>query len=731
MQHSTERLSQVRALSDHFGLASSYVDGVGVKRTLSSESLVSILTAMGVTTDAREHGLESCHERSWGQLVQDGVVITEGTRRPSLLISIPLGPHQLEDVRISWTLTDETHKKLPFFYFGKDCQVIEQKVFDHVTYVRILLPLHVSLVLGYYDLSLSVEIDQEILAGSTFLIVAPRQCYMPRRPSQSFGVSVQLYNLHSTQNWGIGDFRDLRGLLRWARKDLRAATIGVSPLHDTTAGVHSPYSPSSRLFFNPLYLDLEAIPEFRSTPVIQRQFRSKRFQKKLQGLRLSRLVQYKQVRSLKMDMLERLFCAFQRQHVRPQTARFRTFRRYCVTQHEYLEPYCLFQVLSEQFGTSAWRQWPMAYHHPHTDDVQSCLQTSQDRIRFFQYVQWQCEQQLSGLDRMAKRLNLPYKLYHDLPVGVHPDGVDAWIFQDELATGITLGAPPDNINLQGQNWGLMAPVPWRMRSAGYRFFIETIRRNMQYAGMIRIDHALGLFRLFIIPEGQTGEAGTYVKTQVDELLAIVALESVRHQVMVIGEDLGAVTPEIRARLAKAGILSYRLMPFEKTPTGKFRTPKQYPKQAMVSFDTHDLPTLKGYWAGRDIEIKTQANLYQTEQQIEQEWKIRMQDRLAFLKALVNERLLPKQALSQIPSQAPDSFIYGAYAYLARTPCRMLMITLEDLLGELEAPNLPGASEDAYPSWQLRLGQSFQSFRRDPRILLMVESIPVIRKLAKP
>ncbi len=720
----------MRALADHFGLASSYADGVGVERTLSSEALVSILTAMGVPVDAIEQGLEPSHERSWRQLVEDVVVITEGTRRPSLLISIPLGPHRLEEVRISWTLTDEKKKKLSFSYYGKDCQIIDQKRLDHVTYVRVLLPLQVFLDLGYYDLSLSVKIDKESVAGNTFIIVAPRQCYLPRSPSQSFGVSIQLYNLHSTQNWGIGDFRDLRGLLRWARKDLRASTIGVSPLHDTTVGVHSPYSPSSRLFFNSLYLDLEAIPEFRSTPAIQRQFQSKRFQKTLQGLRLSRLVQYDQVRSLKMEMLERLFGAFQRQHVRPQTTRFRTFRRYCVTQQEYLEPYCLFQVLSEQFGTSAWRQWPMAYHHPQSNDVQSCLQSRQDRICFFQYVQWQCEQQLAGLDRIAKRLNLPYKLYHDLPVGVHPDGVDAWIFQDELAAGVTLGAPPDNINLQGQNWGLMTPVPWRMRSAGYRFFIETIRRNMQYAGMIRIDHALGLFRLFIIPEGQMGEAGTYVKTRVDEILAIVALESVRNQVMVIGEDLGAVTPEIRARLAKAGILSYRLMPFEKTPTGKFRTPKRYPKQAMVSFDTHDLPTLKGYWAGRDIETKTQANLYQTKQQIEQEWEVRMQDRLAFLRALVNEKLLPKQVLSQIPSQAPDSFIYGAYAYLARTPCRVLMITLEDLLGEFEAPNLPGASEDAYPSWQLRLRQSLQSFRHDSRISLMVESIPAIRKLKK-
>ena len=716
-------------LANEYGIALSYTDGVGTMRRTASDTLSLILTAMGIRADSREtitQSLAEARRNTPRKLVKEVVVISEGDHTPSLQAVIPLGAHQLQDVSLSWTIMDEHDVPQTFSCRGSSCQVIENTVIEQVPYVHVRFRLQTSLSMGYYWVSLSVSIANDSLTGKSFLIVAPRQSYIPKSPSRSFGVSVQLYNLRTTKNWGIGDFRDLKDLLTWAAKDLKAITVGISPLHDPAAGVISPYSPSTRLFFNPLFLDIEAIQEFRSTSVIQRRFRSQRFQKSLATLRASSLVQYDRVRALKVDMLERVYRAFQEQHVRSRTSRFRVFENYCRTRGESLERYCLFQVLSERFGTSVWRQWPAEYRVPHSQQVGDFLQTCQNRLQYFQYVQWQCEEQLEGLVRKAKRLKLAYTLYHDLPVGVHPDGADAWMFQEELALGITLGAPPDSFNLQGQNWGLTAPVPRLMRAAGYRFFIESIRRNMRYGGMLRIDHALGLFRIFVIPQGHTGETGTYIKMPVDEILAILAIESVKSQVMIVGEDLGAVTPEIRTRLTSAGLLSYRLMPFEKTRTGKFRTPKQYPKQAMVSFTTHDLPTLIGYWAGRDIEIKLKANLYRTDQQIEQDLEARRNDRVAFIQALVKEGLLPKKTLKHIPEEASFAFVKAAYIYLARTPCRILMIPLEDLLGEFEAPNLPGAAMGTYPSWQLRLSKSFQAFRHESQILSMVRRIQAYR-----
>jgi len=722
---SNEREPDVFDLADCYGMASAYTDGIGSARTMTSETLALILTAMGVPSESHEsmaQSLEQIRGQKWKQVVDEVKVIEEGTRTPSLVMSIPLKALTLDDVWVSWTITDEQSGTQVFSRSCQDCQLLEETVIDHTRYVRVVLPLQAPLSLGYHWVSLSVKVAHQPISGKTFIIVAPRQCYTPCTPSRSVGVSVQLYNIRTAKNWGIGDFRDLKRLLRWSGNDLRVSTVGVSPLHDPTVGVTSPYSPSSRLFFNPLFLDLESIPEFRSSPSVQQRFHSRHFQQTLEHLRTSQLVQYERVRALKFEVLESLYQTFKQQHVHPQTSRFRVFEKYRRTQGPYLELYSLFQVLSEHFQTSAWREWPEEYHTPHSPEVQSFLHASADRVQFVQYVQWHCEQQLVGLDRLARRLNLAFRMYHDLPVGVHPDGADAWMFHEEFASGITLGAPPDSINLQGQNWGLMAPVPWRMRTAEYRLFIETLRRNMQFGGMLRIDHALGLFRLFVIPEGQTGEVGTYVQTYVDEVLAILALESVRHQVMVIGEDLGTVTPEIRARLTQSGILSYRLMPFEQTSMGKFRAPKQYPQQAMVSFTTHDLPTFIGYWAGRDIEVKARAGLYTTEQQMEQDCEARMRDRVALLEALVDEGILPKEVSASFPLDAPFTFVQAVYTYLAQTPCRLLMIPLEDLLGEFEAPNLPGAKIEAYPSWQLRLTKSFESFRRSTSIRSFMQAV---------
>ena len=728
--YSCIQLPNVEGLAGCLGLASSYTDGVGTTRDVSVENLLSILGAMGVSAASPKLITQSLYEeevRSWLRPLEEVIVLRDRRETQSLTLSLPLQATQSVSLEVTWTITDEQNRAKTFQASLHRIRVLEEKPIGSIRYARVSLPIPCSLVLGYYRVSLNVKVEDRYVQGDTFLIVAPTRCYLPRTSSRSVGISVQLYNVRSSKNWGIGDFRDLENLMRWGKKDLEVSTIGLNPLHDPSAGLASPYSPSSRLYFNPIYLDLEGIQEFRTTPSCQRRFHSARFQKTLWELRASPLVQYDRVRQAKSEMLQRMYESFERQHVSHKTVRFRKFERYCQSQGKRLEQYCAFQVLSERFKSANWRQWPITYQRSNTHVVREVMSQNEGRFRFFQYVQWQCEEQISRLDRLAKRLKLFHRLYHDLPVGVHPDGADAWIFQDELTSRVTLGAPPDPFNLQGQNWGLMAPIPWRMRLREYRFFIETIQRNMRYGGMLRIDHALGLFRLFVIPEGETGDSGTYVKTRVDELLAILAVESVRNHVMVVGEDLGVVTPEIRKCLTKAGILSYRLMPFEKRQSGNFRPSKHYPKQAIVSFATHDLPTFWGYWMGRDIEVKAQAALYPTEQHIECDWEERMNDRIAFIHAMVKEKLLPKNMLDQVPLQAPEMFLKAAYAYLARSPCLVVIVPLEDIVGEIDAPNLPGATHDAYPSWRLKLRRSFQEFRRDSRIRSMMKAVHAEQK----
>jgi len=407
-----------------------------------------------------------------------------------------------------------------------------------------------------------------------------------------------------------------------------------------------------------------------------------------------------------MAFLEDLFRIFKRRHLQPRTRRGRAFLRFVQQSPDFLTRFCTFKALSEYFQGLIWRQWPSDYHDPKSPAVQLFQKEHATRIHYFYYVQWLCELQLTRLDQVAQKASLRLGLYHDLPVGIHPDGADAWGFQDQLAKDATSGAPPDEFNLQGQNWGLLPPNPRALRQHGYQFFCQTVRQNMKHGGVLRIDHALGLFRMFWVPFGHSGQDGLYVKTYVDEMLAVLALESVRHRVMVVGEDLGTVTPVIQRKLAAAGLLSYRLLLFERGRGGAFHLPQQFPTQALVSATTHDLPTLKGYWAGRDIEMKEQAGLYPQPEDMARETQARREDRRQLWKALRRAGFTLPESM---PSSLSTEMVKMMYQFLARTPSRLLMVQLEDLLGELDTPNLPGSADSAYPSWRLRLCRELNSW----------------------
>jgi len=436
---------------------------------------------------------------------------------------------------------------------------------------------------------------------------------------------------------------------------------------------------------------------------------------------------------VKFPILESLYAEFCHNHGSTGSDREFGFDHFIRRQGTALHRFAIFQVLQEQYPQEWWQQWPIEYQDASSPAVEEFAKLHQKRIRFFQYLQWQCADQLEASNATAKEAGMSLGLYHDLAVGIDPHGADAWNFQEQLAKGVSIGAPPDFFNLSGQNWNLQPPIPGCLRSQAYRFLRETFHHNMQYGGMLRVDHALGLFRLYWIPEGKSGSEGAYVRYPPDELLAILALESVRHQVMVVAEDLGTVTPEIRRKFAQAGLLSYRLLMFEK-PSGKgYRTPKRFPEQALASVNTHDLPTLRGFWSGRDIETKEQIGLYPSVSHIAQDRVTRTQDRQALLKALNQQRLLPKGTSTraeEVP-QLSNELCQATYAYLARTPCRVVATSLEDLLGEVDTPNVPGAPEGAYPVWQCKLSRPFEEWQYDPELLKFAEAVNRERATSSP
>jgi 4-alpha-glucanotransferase len=705
---------RLRDLAELVGLECDYVDGRGQPRQATDETLRMVLGSLDVTIQSEsdiQREWERLQEERWTQVVEPVLVHYPETRTPFCFpLALPVAYSSLETVSLVCRIKDEKGKIRTLTIKGSSYQPLEETHIRGIRYVRMRVSLPGQLRLGYYEMMLSITLESRELEAKSLVIAAPRHCYSPPRSKREWGIGIQLYGIRSQNNWGIGDFRDLERIMKTAGKSWKASTIGLQPLHSLTPGLRSPYSPSSRLCWNPLYLNLEQVSEYRASSKLQRLRRTKKFQAALQKLRVSRFVEYDQVETLKMAVLEDLYRVFKRQHLQPGTTRGGLFLRFVQQSPDYLTRFCTFQALTEFFNGTVWRAWPSDYHDPTALAVEQFQKTHADRIHFYYYVQWLCERQLTKLDQVALKASLSLGLYHDLPVGIHPDGADAWGFQNQLAKAATIGAPPDAFNLQGQNWGLLGPNPRALRQHGYEFFRQTVSQNMKHGGVLRIDHALGLFRMFWVPFGRSGQDGLYVKTYVDEILAVLALESVRNKVIVVGEDLGTVTPAIQRKLEEAGLLSYRLLLFERDGSGAFHLPHQFPAQALVSATTHDLPTLKGYWAGRDIEVKEQANLYPLPEDKVCDVKTREVDRRQLWKSLRQAGLAVPDTM---PSTLSSELVKTIYQFLARTPSSLLMVQLEDLLGELDTPNLPGAPDSVYPSWRVKLSRLLTSWLKDP------------------
>lgn len=729
-------------LAASFGVATSYVDEGGVRRQVTDQSLSRILAVMGVQVEMPEQvrmSLRESRSGRWRELV-DRVMVVRVDRLPhTFAVRLPVDLDELRRLRFVWRLKRERGGTTTKRASGGQLKVVNRAIVDGVGHQEVAMPFPNKLSLGYHSLSLEASGPRGTQRATMTVIVVPACSYLHPRvmgSSRAWGLTIQLYGLRSRRNWGIGDFRDLKDVIRWAGTELGADLLGVSPLHALPPGQVSPYSPSSRLFHHPLYLDLEGIHEFREAPSLQAKVKAPTFQARLASLRRSPMVQYEAVERMKWTALEALFRVFQRRHLARKTGRAAAFHRFVREQGEALARFALFRTLEERMprrgrvagtGSQGWALWPKAYRHPDLPAVKRVAACCRSRIQLFQYVEWQCQQQVTSVQAAARRAGMTIGLYKDMAVGIDPHGADAWAFQDQLVAAASIGTPPELFSPNGQRWNLAPFHPRQIRMAGYRLFADCYRRTMQACGVIRIDHAMGLFRLFWIPAGLVPAEGTYVRYPSDDFLGILALESHRQKVMVIGEDLGTVTPAIRAQLMASGLLSYRLLLFEQTAKGGFARPSRFPRHAAAAVATHDLPTLRGFWIGRDIELKAQLNLYTKSQWRTRDLATRARDKQALLDALARERLLPEgcpRSAEAVP-MLTDELCRAVYAYVARTPSRLLLLSLEDLLGDIETPNIPG--DHAYPSWRIKAGPSgstWEDWTKLDRVLLMAG---VIRK----
>jgi 4-alpha-glucanotransferase len=512
------------------------------------------------------------------------------------------------------------------------------------------------------------------------LIVSPRRCHLPPG-RRSWGWAAQLYATRSSASWGIGDLGDLARLARWSN-ELGAGFVLVNPLGaPAPAGPQqpSPYYPASRRYRNPIYLRVEDVPG--AATVGEELERATAAARALNG---SRTIDRDEVWRIKQPVLESIFGL---------GAARREFDEWYDRQPDSLRQFATWSVVVEQLGPR-WRDWPASHRHPDGASIAMVGEEHADRVRFHAWLQWLIARQLDAAAASTA-------VIHDVPIGVDPDGFDAWSWQDILALDASVGAPPDAFNRHGQQWGLPPFVPWMLRDVGYQPFIDTIRANIAPGGGMRLDHVAGLFRLWWVPAGNSPTDGAYVHYPADDLLAIVALESHRAASIIVGEDLGTVEETHRHALAAHDILSYRLLWFEG------RGPADWPSKAMAAITTHDLPTVAGVWERSDVATQRALGL---EPDADANEAIR--DRLA-------------RAADLPPTATTDEAVVAAHGLLARAPAMLLSATLEDAVAEPDRPNIPGTAGNER-NWSVALGVTLEELETHPLALSVAATLGAAR-----
>ena len=713
-------------LARMMGIETSYWDIFGTFHETTAESRRALLGAMGCDVSSDEairYELTMAETRRWRSLLPPVRVIRTGAGAPAVEINVAADAMTRQ---MHWRIAMEGGEARSGSFAPSALPRAGARHIDGAETFRLDLGLPATLPEGYHRLYVD-DGDREENCG---LIVAPPAAYRPAwmdRNGRQWGWACHLYGLRSGKDWGVGDFSDLGAL---AEASHGASVIGINPLHSLfTARPEeaSPYSPSSRAWLNPIYIDVTAVDEFADCEAVRRLIASPEFEADLGAARAAHFVDYTRTTTMKMAALAAMYDHFADRHPPSPApdARRSAFNRFVEEGGPALRRYALFEALQEHFAGSSWTAWPAAFRRPDSPETAAFAHRHRSRVEFFVYVQWLADEQLARAAQRCAAAGMTVGLYRDLAVGANPDGADVWSDQAVYVHGARVGAPPDAFNALGQDWGLPPWNPVALRQLEYEPFVRIVRANMRHAGALRIDHAMAMQHLFWLLPGQDRVPGAYVTYPMDDLLGILALESHRNRCVVIGEDLGTVPEGFRERMAAEAILSYRVLFFERHADGLYRRPDVYPTRSVAIALTHDMPTIRGYWESRDLGERRKIGLIPDDASLRDALAGREIEKSVLVAALRDQNLLPAAGTGD--SAGPDlhAVVVAIERFLARTPSRIMLANIDDAILEADQLNLPGTVFEV-PNWRRKLSAPIERIATDEFVAELAKTITAER-----
>lgn len=674
----------VAALAHAFGIATEYADQQGARKVVQAATVLKVLEAFGVdasTEAGRAAGWDRINNGPWRRMVPHTVVATQGEVK-QVLVHVPAG------APVEVWIELETGGRVPLRQVE---HWVEAREIGGVMVGEAAFETDRTLPLGWHELHARSDAGhgRVVLKQHGVFVVAPGYLGLPEGMAdrRTWGLMTQLYATRSRDSWGMGDLHDLGAIAAWAGR-LGGGFVLVNPMHagePKTPIEPSPYLPATRRFFNPIYIRIEDIPEYASLAPLKKMTIAAVSTIAVLPNRTADLIDRDPIWEMKATALATVFSA-------PLSAeRQAAYDAYCAREGAGLEQFARWSAFAEEYGTAS-QLWPENIRHPQGTGIAAEAERLADRVTFHKKCQWILDEQFAAAQAIAKGAGMNAGIVHDLAVGVHPDGADSWALQDVLAKTMNVGAPPDMYNQIGQDW---SQPPWRpdtLAETGYAAYRDMLRSILRHAGGIRVDHALGLFRLWWIPIGCKPYEGTFVRFDHEAMVGILALEARRAGAFVVGEDLGTVEPWIQEYLASRGILGTSILWFEHGHDGLPLAPERWREMCFASVTVHDLPPSAGMWGGEHVRIREELHLLT--RPAESEWTDWNRERANWLQVL-HERGFINEAREHEPST--QEVVEGLHKYLAHTPAKVLAVSLPDIVGDVRAQNMPGTFRE-YPNW---------------------------------